>query len=51
MNSGVFRCGCKELDDRSSCKDDYMWNPSTCGYECDKSFKVDEYLDIKNSSC
>ena len=26
-------CKCKELDDWSSCRDDYMWNPSTCNWE------------------
>ena len=25
-----------------------MWNPSTCDCECNKSCKVDEYLDIQN---
>ena len=42
---------CKELDDCSFCKDDYMWNPSTCDCECNKANKIDEYLDIKNCSC
>ena len=28
-----------------------MWNPSTCGFECNKACKIDEYLDIKKSSC
>ena len=44
-------CGCKELDDWSSCKNDYMWNPSTCDCECNKACKIDEYLNIKNCSC
>ena len=44
-------CDCKEVDDWSSYKDDYMWNPSTCACECNKVFKIDEYLDIKNCSC
>ena len=34
----------------SSCKDDYMWNPITCDCECNETFKIDEYLDIKNCS-
>ena len=34
-----------------SFKDDYMWNPSTYDCECDKSYKIVEYLDIKNCSC
>ena len=28
-----------------------MWNPSTCGFECNKACKIEEYLDIKKSSC
>ena len=28
-----------------------MWNPSTCHWQCNKAFKNNEYLDIKNSSC
>ena len=29
-NHNECRCECKELDDWGSCKNDYMWNPSTC---------------------
>ena len=28
-----------------------MWNPSAGDCECNKTIKVDEYLDIKNHSC
>ena len=28
-----------------------MWNLSTCNSECNKAFKIDEYLNIKNCSC
>ena len=44
-------CDCKELDDLGSCKDDYMCNPSTCDYECNKACKIDEYVHTKNCSC
>ena len=37
---------CKELDDWSSCKNDYMWNPSRCDYKCNKACKIFEFLDI-----
>ena len=47
-NHDEFRCDCKELDDWTSCKDDYMRDPSTYDYECNKACKFDEYLDIKN---
>ena len=45
------RWQCNELDDCSSGKDDYVWNPTTCVCECNQAYKIDEYLDIKNCSC
>ena len=39
-------CECQELDDWSSSKKDYTWNPSICNCECDKACKIGEYLDI-----
>ena len=33
-NNDECWCEHKELDDWSSCKDDYMWNPSTCDCDC-----------------
>ena len=44
-------CGCKGLDDRNPCIDDYMWNPSTCDCEYNKAWKIDQYLNIKSCSC
>ena len=38
-------------DDWSSCKDDYMWNHSTCDCDCNKGCKIDKYFDIKDCSC
>ena len=38
----------KESDDSSSCKDDYN---GMCDCECNKVFKIYEYLDITNCSC
>ena len=29
----------------------YIWNPSNCEGECDKSCDVGEYLDYKNCKC
>ena len=29
----------------------FIWNPSNCEYECDKSFDIGEYLDNKNCRC
>ena len=42
---------CKELDDWGFYKDYYMWNPSTCDCECNKTCKIEKYLDVKNCSC
>ena len=45
-NSTMVMVECKELDDWSSCKNDYMWNPSKCDYKCNKACKIFEFLDI-----
>ena len=34
-----------------SCKSSYLWNPSTCNCEWDKTFEIGENLDIKNCAC
>lgn len=46
-------CGCerKQLVYWSSCKDDYIQNLSTSDFECDKTCRVGEYLDIINFVC
>ena len=36
-NDDKFRYECKELDNWSSCKDNYIWNPSTRDCECNKA--------------
>ena len=41
-------CEFKELDDRGSCKDNYMWNPSACDCVSNKACKIDNYLDVRN---
>ena len=33
------------------CDKGFIWNPSSCECECDKSFDVEEYLDYKNCKC
>ena len=43
-------CEFKKVDDWSSCKYDFMWNPSVFNCECNKACKIDDYLDIKNCS-
>ena len=48
-NHDERHCECTELDDWSSCKDNCMWNPSTCDYDCNKPRKTDDYSDIQNN--
>ena len=31
--------------------DEFIWNPSICEFECDKSCDVGEYLDYVNCKC
>ena len=43
------RCECKEeLIDKGICDKGFIWNPSNCNCECDKSCDIGEYLDYKN---
>ena len=34
----------KKLINKSRCDDWFIWNPTTCGCQCDKSSDVGEYL-------
>ena len=45
-NHNECPCECKELDEWGSCTNDYVRYPSTCDFECNKSYK-----NVKNSSC
>ena len=33
------------------CDKGFIWNPSNCECECDKSCDIGEYLDYKNCNC
>ena len=37
--------------DKGVCDREYIWNPSNCECECDKSCDVGEYLHYKNCKC
>ena len=37
--------------DKGVCDRGYVWNPSNCECECDKSCDVGEYLDYENCKC
>ena len=33
------------------CNERFIWNPSNCECECDKSYDIGEYLDYSNCKC
>ena len=37
--------------DKGVCDKGYIWNPSNCECECDKSCDIGEYLDYENCKC
>ena len=46
------RCECRgELIDKERDDKGFIWNPSDCYCECDKSCDIGEYLDYKNCKC
>ena len=44
-------CECKELIDKGVCNNKFIWNPSICECECDKSCDIAEYLDYEKCKC
>ena len=50
-NEDKCRCKCKELVDKGMLDKGFIWNPSNCERECDKSCDIGEYLDYKNCKC
>ena len=50
-NEDKFRCKHKELIGKGMCDKEFIWNPSNCECECDKSCDIGEYLDYKNCKC
>ena len=45
------KCKCKELIDKGVCDKGFIWSPSNCKCQCDKSCNVGEHLDYKNCKC
>ena len=45
------RRGCKELIDKGICDKRFIWNPSNCECERDKTCDIAEYLEYKNCKC
>ena len=51
-NDDTCRCDCNEdFAGNISFAKGYMWNPSTCEFQCDKWCKQGQYLDHKNCVC
>ena len=45
------RCEYKELIDKGLCDKGYIFNPSNCKCECDKSCNTSQYLDYLDCKC
>ena len=45
------RCKCKELINKSACNKDFIWNPSNCECDYDKSCDFGDYFNFKNCKC
>ena len=50
-NEDKCRCELKELIEKRMCDKGFIWNPSNCENECDKSCDIGEYLDYENCKC
>ena len=37
--------------DKGACDKEFIWNPSNCECECDKSCDIGEYLEYENCKC
>ena len=40
-------CECNEIIDKGLCDKDFIWNPSNCESQYDKSCNISEYIDWK----
>ena len=47
-NNKKYRCEFKELIDKDICDKEFIWYPSDCECECDKSCDIGECLDHEN---
>ena len=50
-NEDKFRRECNELVDIGVCDKGFIWNPSNCDCECDKSCNISQYLDYSDCKC
>ena len=45
------RCEYKELIDKGRTDNGFIWNPSICKCDCNKSCNIGQYLEYKNCKC
>ena len=50
-NKDQWRCKCRELIDKGVCYKGFIFNPSKCKYECDKSCNTGQYLNYLDFKC
>ena len=50
-NKDKCRCQCKELIDKGVSDKGFIFNPSNCQCECDKSCNISPYLDYSDCKC
>ena len=50
-NNDKYRYEWKELIGKGKCDKKFIWNPSNCECECDKSCDIGQYLDYKSCKC
>ena len=50
-NEDKCRCEFKELIDKGVCDKGFIFNPSNCQCECDKSCNISQYLDYSDCKC
>ena len=51
QNENKCRSECKELIDKGECDKGFIWKPSNCECDYDKSCDFGEYLDYSNCKC
>ena len=51
LDKNKCRCESNELFDKGIFNKWFIWNPSNCECECDKSFDIEGYLDFENCKC
>ena len=51
QNKEKRRCECEKLIDKEVYDKGYIFNPSNCKCECDKSCNISQYLDYSDCQC